>query len=257
MPSILPVGQPLLPDSPPHTAALEPAVRARLQAFSAQLLAELHASDYYRGLTPAEQEDLDRRLAGDAADGHLPLLPRALEQDLQTLNEAFRQRYGADLPGPVCALLAQVDGFSQGEVCLYAIDPGLLGEDPGSRLGLLDQNARLRRGAGLEPLLGGPLSQPERRYLIVGDDARRLYAFDLVRGDFCSLDADTCRPCGERFIDHLHLLETMLERAGVTASGAEAGLEQETLPPPPGLESPGQADLDQSEALSLWGGRRF
>jgi hypothetical protein len=235
-----------LPDSiTPRPTTLEAAVRARLQAFSAQLLAELHASDYFRRLTSAEREDLDRRLVQDAADGHLPLLPRALDQDLQTLNEAFRQRHGTDLPGPVRALLTQVDGFSEGEVCLYAVDPGLLGEDPGSRLGLLDQNARLRRGTGLEPLLGGPMPQPERRYLIVGDDARRLYAFDLVRGDFCALDADTFRPCGERFIDHLHLLEIMLERAGITAAVGKAALPQ--LPVEP----------DESEGPSPWGVRLF
>ena len=111
-----------------------------LKQLSDLFVSDLHASQYYRNLTPAERADVDQRLARDAAEGFLPLVPGALEADLELLDEAIAERLGIDMPECVKDLLRQVDGFVENGTTLYSVDTELLEGDDGWRPGIAAQN---------------------------------------------------------------------------------------------------------------------
>src|SRR5918912_918304 len=100
-----------------------------LKQLSDLFVADLHASQYYRNLTPAERADVDQRLARDAAEGFLPLVPGAREADLELLEEAIAQWLGVETPECVKALLREVDGFVENGTTLYSVDTELLKEE--------------------------------------------------------------------------------------------------------------------------------
>src|SRR4051812_22809359 len=100
--------------------------RDYLKELSDLFVSDLHASQYYRSLAPTERASVDQRLEDDAARGFLPLVPGALETDLDALEEAMVTRLGVEVPVPVRGLLREVDGFVENGTVLYSVDAELV-----------------------------------------------------------------------------------------------------------------------------------
>jgi hypothetical protein len=155
-----------------------PTIHDYLKELSDLFVSDLHASQYYRNLPPAERAGVDQRLARDAAAGFLPLVPGALEADLELLDEAIAKCLGIEMPGCVKAMLRQVDGFEENGTTLYSVDTGLLKETDGWRPGIVGQNQ----------MFWIEFPELSHRWLLVGDNELSFFAYDLVRGEFWALD---------------------------------------------------------------------
>jgi hypothetical protein len=184
--------------------------RDYLKELSDLFVSDLHASQYYRNLTPAERADVDQRLARDAAEGFLPLVPGALEVDLERLDEAIADRLGVEMPECVKALLREVDGFVENGTTLYSMDTELLAEDTGWRPGIAAENQK----AWIE------FPELSHRWLLVGDNELSFFAYDLVRGEFWALDRYSPLDKQHRFNDGDDLLRFLL-RTALRIAGTE------------------------------------
>ncbi|MBW0000826.1 MAG: hypothetical protein JO015_17145 [Verrucomicrobia bacterium] len=149
-----------------------------LKELSDLFVADLHTSQYYRNLPLEERAGVDQRLARDAAEGSLPLVPGAAEADLGLLDEAIAEWLGVEMPECVKALLRQVDGFVENGTTLYSVDPELLKETDGWRPGMAGQNQ----------MFWIEFPELSHRWLLVGDNELSFFAYDLVRGEFWALD---------------------------------------------------------------------
>lgn len=155
-----------------------PTIHDYLKELSDLFVSDLHASQYYRNLPPAERAGVDQRLAQDAAKGFLPLVPGALEADLELLDEASAQWFGVQMPECVKALLRQVDGFEENGTTLYSVDTGLLKDNDGWRPGILAENQAFRN----------EFPEAGDCWLLVGDNELSFFAYDLIRGEFWAVD---------------------------------------------------------------------
>lgn len=179
-----------------------PTIRDYLKELSNLFVSDLHASQYYRNLPPAERADVDQRLARDAAEGFLPLVPGALEVDLELLDEAVTQWLGVELPECIKDLLRHVDGFVENGTTLYSVDTELLKESDGWRPGLAGQNQ----------MFWIEFPELSQRWLLVGDNELSFFAYDLVKGEFWAIDRFGLDQ-QYRFIDGDDLLQFMLRTA--------------------------------------------
>jgi hypothetical protein len=179
-----------------------PTIQDYLKELSDLFVSDLHASQYYRNLPPAERADVDQRLAQDAANGFLPLVPGALEADLELLDEAIAQWLGVEMPEDVKALLRKADGFVENGTTLYSVDPELLKESDGWRPGIAGQNQ----------MFWTEFPELSQRWLLVGDNELSFFAYDLVEGEFWALDRYGIDK-QHRFIDGDDLLRFLLRTA--------------------------------------------
>ena len=179
-----------------------PTIHEYLKELSDLFVSDLHASQYYRNLPPAERAGVDQRLAQDAANGFLPLVPGALEADLELLDEAIAQWLGVEMPEDVKALLRKVDGFVENGTTLYSVDPELLKESDGWRPGIAGQNQ----------MFWIEFPELSQRWLLVGDNELSFFAYDLVQGEFWALDRYGIDK-QHRFIDGDDLLRFLLRTA--------------------------------------------
>jgi hypothetical protein len=163
---------------------------------------DLKRSEYYRSLSKAQQDDLDDRLATEAAEGLYPLLPGADAAELQRLSEAFSEKLHVQLPSAVIEILRQVDGFAENGVSLYGVDGELREDQFDSGPGLLAEN--LVNWAGFPETL--------QKYLFVGDSDLWHFAIELATGDPVALHKSTLKEA-HRFSTLEELVNDMMEQA--------------------------------------------
>ena len=173
-----------------------------LKELSDLFVEDLKRSDYYRGLPPHQQRDLDDRLATEAADGRYPLLPGADESELQRLREALYEKLHVQLPEPVANILRQVDGFAENGVSLYGVDGELRDDQFDSGPGLLAEN--LVNWSGFPETL--------QKYLFVGDSDLWHFAVELATGDPLALHKSTLHQA-HRFSTTEEMVNDMMQQA--------------------------------------------
>jgi hypothetical protein len=155
-----------------------------LMKLSSKYVHDLRRSTYYKELTPAERAALEERLIADAQDGSLPLLPGALEDDLDWFQDCAEAELGVTLPSSWLAILQAVDGFVENGVTLYAIDPWLHGDDDESTAGII---AETRAFWASYPSSDG-------RSILLADSDLFYYAFEIADSRFVALARTTLEP---------------------------------------------------------------
>jgi hypothetical protein len=148
-----------------------------LMRLSDKYVHDLRRSSYYKELTPIERGALEERLIVDAKDGSLPLLPGALEDDLDWFQDCAEAELGVTLPPSWLEILREVDGFVENGVTLYAIDPWLHGDDDESTAGII---AETRAFWASYPSSDG-------RSILVADSDLFYYAFEIAGSRFVAL----------------------------------------------------------------------
>ena len=152
-----------------------------LMRLSKKYVHDLRRSTYYKELTPAERAALEERLIVDAQDGSLPLLPGALEDDLDWFQDCAEAELGVTLPPSWLEVLQQVDGFLENGVSLYAIDPWLYGDDDESTASII---AETRAFWARYPNSDG-------RSVLLADSDLFYYAFEIAGSRFVALSRTT------------------------------------------------------------------
>jgi len=142
---------------------------------------DLRRSTYYKELTPAERAALEERLIVDVRDGSLPLLPGALEDDLDWFQDCAEAELGVTVPPSWLEVLQEVDGFVENGVTLYAIDPWLYGDDDESTAGII---AETRAFWASYPNSDG-------RSVLLADSDLFYYAFEIAGSRFVALSRTT------------------------------------------------------------------
>jgi hypothetical protein len=152
-----------------------------LVRLSKKYVHDLRRSTYYKELTPAERAALEERLIVDAQDGSLPLLPGALEDDLDWFQDCAEAELGVTLPPSWLEILQEVDGFVENGVTFYAIDPWLYGDDDESTAGII---AETRAFWASYPNSDG-------RSVLLADSDLFYYAFEIAGSKFVALSRTT------------------------------------------------------------------
>ena len=152
-----------------------------LMRLSKKYVHDLRRSTYYKELTPAERAALEERLIVDVRDGSLPLLPGALEDDLDWFQDCAEAELGVTVPPSWLEVLQEVDGFVENGVTLYAIDPWLYGDDDESTAGII---AETRAFWASYPNSDG-------RSVLLADSDLFYYAFEIAGSRFVALSRTT------------------------------------------------------------------
>jgi hypothetical protein len=152
-----------------------------LVRLSKKYVHDLRRSTYYKELTPAERAALEERLIVDAQDGSLPLLPGALEDDLDWFQDCAEAELGVTLPPSWLEILQEIDGFVENGVTFYAIDPWLYGDDDESTAGII---AETRAFWASYPNSDG-------RFVLLADSDLFYYAFEITGSKFVALSRTT------------------------------------------------------------------
>jgi hypothetical protein len=175
---------------------------------------DLRRSVYYKELTAAERAALEERLIADTQDGSLPLLPGALEDNLDWFQDCSEAELGVSLPPSWLEVLREVDGFVENGVTLYAIDPWLHGDDDESTAGII---AETRAFWASYP-------SADSRYILLADTDLFYYAFEITSSRFVVLSRTTLKL--------VHQFETAPDLATdlVQQALGDCSDEQETTP---------------------------
>lgn len=179
-----------------------------LQELSDLLVEDLRASQYYQQLSADERAALDGRLSAEATRGFRPLLPGALENDLDTTNSMAEDQLGIQIPTELFDVLKEVDGFSEQGVCLYFADQDF--ESFGTSI--VAENISLRSA----------LPELADKYLFIGDSELWYFVWNIESNQYAALSRPTLEPV--HYFDSVEdLVNDMLSTALLKPTRLEKG----------------------------------
>jgi hypothetical protein len=172
-----------------------------LNELSELFLNDLRASQYYLQLSSDERNNLEHRLARDAARGSRPLLPGALPEDIEQTEQAASDELGIELPADLREIFAEIDGFSENGVSLFGTDQDLPDEQAYGPT-IVAENLSL----------WSAMPETARKYLFLGDSDLWYFAFNLEAKQYVVLSRVTLGPV------HVHasaaeIVNDMLQQA--------------------------------------------
>jgi hypothetical protein len=173
-----------------------------LQELSNLFVSDLRASEYYRGLHPAERADLEDQLAQDTINGGRPLLPGATPDEVAKLSARTQTELGVSLPSSLVRVLTVVDGFVENGVAMYGVDQYSDDEDAGTVPGILAQNLAL----------WSSFPESAHEFLFVGDSELWFFAYEIASTHYVAVSRSSGRPI-HRFSGIEGLVNDLLAQA--------------------------------------------
>jgi hypothetical protein len=152
-----------------------------LQELSDLFVADVRKSAYYANLSEKQRREFEARIEEEEAQGAHPLLPGALEEELERLSNAVRKELGILLPNGVIEILRQVDGFVENGVALYGVDPEFRDDNFDSGPGILAENQAN----------WSAFAETAGKYLFIGDSDLWFFVIELSSGRALALDRST------------------------------------------------------------------
>lgn len=172
-----------------------------LRELSDLFVGDLRASQYYQQLSPEDRATLESRLARDAARGSRPLVPGALPEDIERIEQLAHDELGLDLPIELRDIFAEVDGFSENGVSLYGTDQDLPDEQTYGPT-IIAENLSL----------WSAMPGTAEKYLFIGDSDLWYFGFDLETGQFVVLSRSSLEPV-QSFASAAEMVNDMLSQA--------------------------------------------
>jgi hypothetical protein len=171
-----------------------------LRELSDLFLGDLRSSQYYHSLSADDRANLEKQLAGEAANGAHPLVPGASPDQIAKLCAQAEAELGVTLPSSVLEVLTIVDGFVENGVSLYGADRNLNEEE--TVPGLVAQNLAL----------WSSFPESAQKYLFVGDSELWFFAYEISSSSFVALSHSAMNPV-HRFSGIEVLVNDMLAQA--------------------------------------------